>query len=349
MKAKNLIAPLISSAFLITVSAQELHVTGVFSPIKAGSIPKPQATSDDAKLEFKTDGRWTYKIRSDKKLLGSSLIGFEQTPNEYRSENLRLKLPAHLDKPLKVSLYAVQIQDSNSRVREIYATDIAGGEMRSDELFRIYQEAAYLSLRRLQDIKQQPRPFYVYDVQLFYKYLEVARELGRKEFLSPSEGVLEIRKYFREQLNQESGKNAIRKALGGESGLVKVRQITKEIDFIDADHLLIVWNSLVSTPPDFSEKSCKNYEAFVSTIDDYDKRLVDRWNNDVKYRLQPLGLEAVRNCFKNNLQSPDNPEELARSAKNIGKITQKIIARPSGNREVGNLARSIDKIIAPMK
>lgn len=315
----------VSLTLCFAVNGQELRVIGALAPTKIGvSLPKLQAHSDDAKLEAKGEGTWTYRLTTDK-LLGTTTVGFDSLPADYHTVSLSVRMPARREKSLKVSLYAVKVQDTVRRVAEIYGTDITNGQLRSDELFRLYQEAAYLSSRRLDTIRQEPRPFYAYDAKIFFKYLEIARELGRGGFIVMSESVQKVQGYLREQLGQDEGKSAITKGLG-RNGISSTQQIVDEIDLVDAEQLRQVWQSVASVPPKFTQDACDGYFAFLKTLDDFDDRLVAKWNKIPSYNMATLAVEAVSTCAtklaensrKDSVTTFARAEELENIAKLLG-------------------------------
>ncbi|UUZ77411.1 hypothetical protein LP414_09400 [Polaromonas sp. P1(28)-13] len=278
------------------VQAQEIRISGAFSPMRTdGKQPKIRVLSEDGNLRPNGQGSWVYEPKDATKLIGSSSVAFEQSPPEYMSEQLMIRLPSGRSQPLYVALYGVQIQDTNQRIREIFALNIKGKQMRTEDLFRLYQEAAFLSIRRLNAIQQEKRELYVYDVQIFFKYLEIARELGRSKFVAVSENVLRVATYLREQKEIEEGKSAIVKGFGIK-GPEMVDTLLTEIDFVDAEQLRLVWQSLTTTPPSFTQKSCEKYKAFAKTLEGYDDLLVKRWDDTKDFKMATLVAEALATC-----------------------------------------------------
>ncbi|CAM5783820.1 hypothetical protein [Rhizobacter fulvus] len=329
----------------LQVHAQELRVSATLVPSKEGvQVPKVQVASEDSKLEAKGASVWAYAPKTSGKLIGTSSVAFEQPPPDYSSERLRIRLPWGRTQPIQVALFGLQIQDTNQRVREIFGINVASDQMRSEELFRLYQETSVLSLRRLNTIRQEKRPLYVFDVQIFFKYLEIARELGRNKFLAVSDNVLQVQTYLREQIGIEAGRSAMVKALGPK-GPKMVETLLKEIDFVDAEQLRQIWQTLATAPPSFTLEACGRYREFVKTLEDFDELLVKRWNATDDYRMATLALEALHTCASRaEAAASADPKAAAAEVGEISKVANEVSIKAFSNVRIQSSTAGIDVV-----
>ncbi|HDS1705362.1 hypothetical protein [Pseudomonas putida] len=327
---------LLCTCTFVEVQAWELRLSSALLPKRSDTqMPKLQVVPVDIELEAKGDRVWGYTPKDSSNLLGTTSVAFESSPSGYHSEQLKVRLPLGRTRPLQIMLYGVQVQDSNQRVREIFATNVTTLELRTEDLFRLYQEAAFLSMRRLNDIQQGKRPLYVYDVQIFFKYLEIARELGRYNFIGISDGVVQVQSFLREQNNRDAGRTVITKALGP-SGPTTMGTLLDEIDFVDADQLSQVWDYLKSTPPSFTPQACAIYESFVKTFENYDERLVKQWNATKNYKTVTLAYEALATCAA-RLKST--------AVSNVGSVTDEAVRLQQLATDVSKKAYATDRIM----
>jgi len=280
----------------LDAQAWELRLNSALQPHSpAVQAPKIKIETEGAQLEPKGNSIWDYAPKELSSLLGTTIVSIDDSPADYKSKELKVRLPLGRSRPLQILLYGVRVQDSPKRVREIFATNVADPGFRSEDLFRLYQELTFLSIGRLEELQQSKRPFYVYDAQMFFKYLEVARELGRQKFIGVSDSVTQVQSYLREQNGHEDGRAVITKALGS-NGTETMSLLLREIDFVDADQLSQVWDYLKTTPPSFTAEACTIYGAFVKTFENYDEKLVDEWNSTKNYKTVTLAYEALSLC-----------------------------------------------------
>jgi hypothetical protein len=329
----------------VPLHGRELQVNVALVPEPDdGKVPKVQVLSDDSKLESKGANIWSYEPKNPNKLLGSSEIAFDLPSGKYRSENLKVRLPVERTRPLQIMLYGLEVEDTVQRVREIFGINVASQQMRSDELFRLYQEASFLAMRRLNEIHQSRRPVYVYDVQIFFKYLEIARELGRSKFIAISDNVLQVQSYLREQMGLPTGQQAIIKALG-DKGPKNVEILINDIDFVDAEQLRQVWKSLTTTPPSFTPEACVRYGAFASTLEDFDEALVKRWDSDPAYKLATLVYDALQTCASRaEASAAHDRKAAAEEVARYGELARGVAQKSFATHEIKQSANAINKI-----
>lgn len=329
--------------------AWELRVTAALLPSRTDvQLPKLQVQSDDGKLEPKGERIWAYEPKDSVKLLGTSLVAFENSPGDYHSQQLKVRMPLGRKRPLQIVLYGLQVQNTNQRVREIFAINVTAPQMRGEDLFRLYQEAAALSKRRLKSVMQGERPFYVYDAQIFFKYLEIARELGRKKFIAVSDDALQVQSYLRERNDQEEGRGAIIKALGPK-GPATMNTLLDEIDFADAEHLRQVWEYLKTEPPSFTTEACANYEAFVKTFEEYDEMLVNRWNTETNYNTVTLAYEALGTCATRvKANAAIDPEAVAEEAARLQHLASEVTKKAYASERIRKSALDIEAVTQPI-
>lgn len=286
---------------VMTAFGQELQATAQLHPTRATvKTPSIQATSDDAKLIPKPNNLWLVELTDQKKALSKASIAFAaQPPSEYKTQIVQVRVPYISEGPVKVVLFAVNVDDSTKRVREIFGTNIADTNLSTRELFRLYQEAAYISQRRLADIQDpgKDRAFNLFDAQIFFKYLEVARELGRRVNLVMSSEVQGVQTYLREQSGLEEGQKVLNKAVP--RGKEDVLALANDIDFVDAEHLRRLWQTLERQPEAYSGKACDGYRAFLTTVTyDFDDALVKRWSEHKDYTMVKLATDRFKVCVE---------------------------------------------------
>lgn len=299
--ARILVCVFLPVAVVLPAQAQELRVQPVLEPTQPGvALPAVIATSSDLALKPAGPGQWTYSVATSQRVLGTATMSLNATPAQYHSLPVVVRLPFASKEPSTVSLYGVVVNNTSKRVTELHGMAIggAGGEMRHKEYFRLHQEAALMSEQRLAELRTGTGKLGVFNAQLFYKYLELARQLGRDNNLVPSSGVLQVRAYMQTQLALPDGQVAVTAALGP-NGVQKFKAMLTDIDFVEAEHLRKVWAYIKENYAPFSREACDLYTAFVQTSvsPDFDQGLVSTWNLHKDYNVVSLATEAVRMCL----------------------------------------------------
>lgn len=274
---------------------RELQVHGALSPSKQASL-NLQASSADLTLTSVSQGRWSYTFVNPRRVVAVAVVGLDGAPSPYTADPLRIRLPYASDGPLVISVIGVDVKDTPERVRQIFATPVGGdAASRLQDMFGFYQETAALARNRLAEINAG-RPFYVYDAQVFFKYLEVARELGRQANVVLSDGVLDVKRYVRAQLEMSSGRAVIERAIPRGAGDVKTLLV--ELDFVDAEQMRKVWRWITTKTPAGSAERCFLYAAFLETIasEQFDQGLVSAWEANKGYGLVKLATDASNEC-----------------------------------------------------
>lgn len=331
----GLLALLISAPILF---AQELQATAQLYPAKEGvKTPSLQATSDDAKLIPKPNSLWVVELHDQKRALGIATITFNtQPPEEYKTQTIQVRIPYLSDGPVKVTLFAVDVDHSPKRVREIFGTNVSGSHISTSELYRLYQEAAYLSHYRLSEIEQKPRPFMIFDAQIFFKYLEIARELGRRVNLVMSTDVLSVQTYMRAQAGVDQGRGVLNAAIP--RGTQDVKNLIDDIDFVDAEHLRKLWHIMEKQPDAYSPKACDGYRAFLTTvIYDFDDTQVKRWGDHKVYKMVKLVTDRLQTCV-----SQESAPEMKATAEVVEAIQSKAFVKGEMEKSLNSVIQSLD-------
>lgn len=319
--------------------AQELQATAqLYPPLVGAKTPTVLASSDDATLVPRPNNLWDVERNDEKKALAKAAIAFDtQPPPEYKSQSVQVRIPYMSEGPIKVTLFAVNVDDSPRRVREIFGTTITAPSLSTRELYRLYQETAYISKRKLADIEQQPsRSFFWSDAQIFFKYLEIARELGRRVNLIMSAEVLAVQTYLRTQAGLQEGRNVLDTAIP--SGTQDVLRLIEEIDFVDAEQLRKLWHTMENQPDAYSEKACNGYRAFLTTVAyDFDDSQVKRWSEHKDYNMVKLVTDRLNFCIPR-----ESVDEVRASANVIQAIESKAFVSGEIERSVDSLRRAIE-------
>lgn len=329
------------------VAAQQLAVRASLDPERAGAqLPAVVPVSTDLKLHDAGNGHWSYEMNNPGRVLGVATLAMNNPPAPYQSLPLEIRMPFRSSEPAIVAVYGVVLRNTNARVREIFATPIGGpgGEQRHMEYFRLYQEAALMAEARLAPLRTGTGNMGVFNAQLFFKYLQLARQLGRVNNLVPSSGVAQVRTYMRTQLALPAGQKAIKAALG-ETGLATFATLLDEIDFIEAEQLRKVWAYITTAYAPHSPQACALYRAFVDTSvsREFDQGLVARWNLDENYNVVSLATEGVKVCVAKDATTPTVPASIAAIAA-AQEVLQKAIVHPVAQKP--DVARSIDGSLA---
>lgn len=325
-----------------TVSLAEVHELRALVTIHPArgeaTPPVARVKSSDLKLQEVDTGRWSYTLLNRQRVFGAAQLALDATPLMYHSEPVQVRVPYASTSPLRVTLHAVQVRDTNDRVREIYATKIGpGGEVRIQALFQLYQEAGFIAQRRLSAI-EGGRKFYVYDAQVMFKYLEIARELGRKANLVPSEGVLRVRDFLATQAELEEGKRVLTKL--NRRGVDDIRALINDIDFIEAEQLRQVWQGIAAVQPKYSGVACELYRAFLETVlEEYDSGLVERWNQHKDYRTVEYPTKALEGCVTNLATAPETEESRIKAEETA--VVLKAVSESSVVKQNTGLSNSI--------
>jgi len=319
----------------------ELRALVTVYPARGESTPPvARVKSLDLKLQEVDTGRWSYTLVNRQRVFGAAELALDTTPASYYCEPVRVRVPYASVSPVRVTLHAVQVRDTNDRVREIFATKIGpGGEVRIQALFQLYQEAGYIAKRRLAAI-EGGRKFYVYDAQVMFKYLEIARELGRKANLVPSDGVLRVRDFLRTQAELQEGASVLKKAIP--RGVADVTALVNDIDFVEAEQLRQVWQGIAAMQPKYSDVACERYRAFLETVlEEFDAGLVAQWNEHKDYKTVEFPTKALEGCVTNLATGPETEERRIKAEETAGVL--RAVSESSIVKEDSGLSNSIGR------
>ncbi len=307
--------------------------------------PVARVRSSDLKLEEVDAGRWSYTLVNHQRVFGAVQLALDTTPASYYCEPVQVRVPYASASPVRVTLHAVQVRDTVGRVREIFSMKIGkGGEVRVQALFQLYQEAGYIAKRRL-DAIEGGRKFFVYDAQVMFKYLEIARELGRKANLVPSDDVLRVRNFLRTQAGLKEGAGVLKKAIP--RGVADVTALVDDIDFVEAEQLRQVWHGIAAMQPKYSDAACERYRAFLATVlEEFDTGLVERWNDHKDYRTVEFPTKALEGCVTNLASGPETEDSritVNETAAVLKAVNESSIAR-QGSGLSNAISRSLRKL-----
>lgn len=289
-----------ASAFMPAVStfAGELLIGVSVAPTGVGVVaPQARISSQDVAIEKIASGHWRYSLLNSKRVYGTLSLDLEQPPQGYELKNLQIIVPFEVDEPISVNLVAVQMAPDRDDIREIadiHNTDVVRN-IDLPSLFQVYQRAALLSKRRVTAIETTGRPLYVKDVQLFFKLLESARQLGWEANLVPSDIVLQVKNFLRKRLTDARDREVIEKSI--QRGVDDVSLLLNQIESIQAEQLKKIWQQIQrkDTAERGSATACERYSAFRETLlRDTDKLLRESWEK--KYHFTKLVSEIVSLC-----------------------------------------------------
>lgn len=345
------VALIIGQLLFVDINAAEIKIESGLLP-EAATIPTPKVkvTSESFIFSPAIDGISPYTPKNEYDLMGEGKVEFETIPSGYVAEPISFRLPTQRKKQFSIALLGLKVNDSVKRIREIYATDITkSGGLSTEDLFQLYQESGNMSMVRLNCVKTPGcRELYNDDVRIFFKFLEITRELGRTNFVKVGNTARNVQIYLREQNGIQEGQEVIKKALGIR-GVENVKLLVKEIDFVDADQLSLVWDYLTSGSPTLNPKQCKFITSFVSSVDKFDERKVAMWGESQNYKFVTLGYKALQPCSEilrndavnNNSQS--STEELTK----INQMATDVINKLYASEKIKNSAESIKLIVKP--
>lgn len=317
-----------------SIDAAQLNVESVISPKSKLENPiKIKVSSDDVVFSEPSGNSRTYRSKDEDELFGDGTIEFDTSlPQGYiASDPILIRLPVQRPLPILVVLTGMKISDTNTRAREIYSINVGkGSNLSTEELFKLYQEAGYMSIRRLDDI-EAPRPpervLFNYDAQIFFKFLEISRELGRRNFMKISPSAERVKEYLSNQLHVEASQQTLKDGLRG--NYANIKTLIDEIDFVDADQLSQVWNYLLADAPSLSVRKCKLMRVFVTKVQSFDDRKVEQWGESDNYKFLNIAYDGLKGCpailrddiAKNGSKS--SVEELQKIEKIVNEIPEK--------------------------
>lgn len=334
-----------------SLMAAELKVDFELSPESASKqSTKVNVSSIDVNFEDPSGDVRVYKPKSETELLADGEISLENLPAGYLSNPIKIRLPTQRKKSLSIVMVGLKVNDTPRRITEIYGTNINKPGLSTDDLFKLYQETRYLSIRRLDDIKGPPgRGMYNKDVQIFFKFLEVAREIGRMNFVRVDASADRVKEYLREQNGIPEGQEIIVKALG-QNGVKNVDLLLEEIDFVDADQLNSVWEYLKDAEPILNPRKCQLIRSFVSKVESFDERMVNMWSNKENYKFLSLGYTAFEPCSKilGADVAKSNSETSIKELKLIDDMVSKVVEKSYASESIKSSAFEVKQVIAPM-
>lgn len=299
MLARRAFPAAILGAVAVACAASEIQAIVVVQPEKPGTpIPAVRVGSSELKLERVTDGRWTYSLTERKRVLGLAQFDIERLPDSYASVPIQVRVPYDAEAPIKITVFVVQVDESSQAVRALFGTSVVD-KVDTADLFELYQRSALMASKRLAALTQ-PNPnrkLGVFDVQVFFKFLEVARELGWKANLAPGDEVRAVKSYLRGRMTTDRDLDVMARAIT--RGADDIDALLKQIDTIEAEQLKKVWGRIRAGEgtPGGSREACERYGAFRETLVHADPILLARWDSDVNYGFTALVNNVLALCL----------------------------------------------------
>lgn len=296
MSQKPLLAALVTAVITLcshTAQSNEVFQLKAFvgvEPEKVGlTVPEIAVKSQQIKLELLEKGSWRYTLDGDSPVIGSMLFKLETTPQEYSYIPVEVRAFYAEDAPKTVYLYAVQVDEGRNSASDLFAFNVKQAASLG-ELFRFYQRAAILSKGRMQAI-EEGRALYVFDVQVFFKFLEIARELGLKANLAPRDDVRRVRTFLQTRLGISRDARVVARAIP--SGISDVELLIRQIDFMEIEQLERLWEIIKKEDlPGAGTSVCLRYRELFSVISGMDPVLKERLD-----QLRKRVIDAQTRCI----------------------------------------------------
>ncbi len=338
----RLTATLTVVAFTCLGSAA-VHGSGTFDlrafagvePQRVGlSTPEITLKPRQIKLEPIEKDSWRYTLDGESLVIGSITFRLEGTPQQYSYIPIEVRAFYTENPPRTVHIYAVHVDDGRNSASDLFAFQVKGASG-IDELFRYYQRAAVMSKKRLQAI-EAGRPLYAYDVQVFFKFLEIARELGTIVNLAPGEDVRRVRGFLQTRLEVPRDRRVVANAIP--RGINDVQLLINQIDFMEIEQLERLWELIKKEDvPGATTSVCPRYHELSRVINSVDPILKRRLEDFAKRVVDAVNRCMTRTAEAAILSGVGISEEVREQL--TGWITP--IPAPQDARSSGRLAQAL--------
>lgn len=269
----------------------DLRAVAGVEPERVGLVvPEVTLKPQQIKLEPLEKGSWRYTLDGESPVIGSITFKLEGTPQQYSYVPVEVRAFYADNPPRTVHIYAVQVEDGRNAATDLFAFSVKGASS-LDELFRYYQRAAVMSKRRLEAI-EGGRELYFYDVQVFFKFLEIARELGSIANLAPGDDVRRVRTFLQTRLEMPRERRVVARAIP--RGIDDVQLLINQIDFMEIEQLERLWELIKKedVPSANTTSVCPRYHELF--------RVINRVDPILRRRLDDLAkrvVEAINRCM----------------------------------------------------
>lgn len=303
-RARILISAQFIALSLSNGFAAEIRIGVAIEPVNEKiQLPLAVLQSQDLKIEKISEGRWSYVLANEDKLIGSLSASISAVPDSYSFLPVDISLPYEY-KVLPIELFAVNVVETGSTIGDLYGTRVTSG-MNTVSLFEFYQRAAFLAKPRLNSIKTTGRPIFGHDAQVFFKFLEASRELGWKLNVKPSKLALDVTSLLEARMSEKQGRDrkVIVRATGGKSDM---EQLLTQIGYIQAEHYRKIWLGILAKKREKIEIAdlCKLYRAFRDTLlAEVDPITRGRWDVSKDYQMLALVTNAMTECITRSAEA----------------------------------------------
>ena len=325
---------LIAGALTVTAGAGELHVEVRRFPAAPGkAVPAPQVVGEAATVAQVGPGRWKYSV--EKQVFGTlTVLPGKDDLASYDAKPLLMKLPFNVTRPIGVQLVSTKKEPVSANVAlNLYGTAV---QKQSEEfLWQFYQRAQLQAVARLAEI-EAGRPVNHSDIRVFFKALEVVRELGRQRYLGISSDIKGVKEYLVGIVSEPSMTDLIKNALGPNAKHLPV--LIEEISDLEADQFIAVWRQIRAhavKSPSAQGEACNWYRLLDATLNEMDDGRARRIL--AKDNLGALLSGALNDCAAksaivelrtNGTVSVDTKEEVQRRLAEITRAAATVKAAP---------------------
>ena len=201
--------------------------------VQGKPLPAVQVVGNSIQVSPLDAGRWQYEL--DQQVVGNLKVvpGKDDVP-EYEVIPITMKLPFTVRRPVGVLLYSTKREPVTAKAASaIYRTDLNGKS--PPFLWQFYHRTQLQARERFKAVAPGAgtRELNSSDVRVFFKALEVARELGRRNYLAISPDVQNIKEHLEGLVDQPAPKLMMQKALGA-GNLNGLTTVMQEIEALDA-------------------------------------------------------------------------------------------------------------------
>jgi len=295
MRKHILGATAILAAFLAPSPALGAEITvsvGLHPSVPGAPPPVVRAAPQLPALIQKSPSVWELKLDGTKDIIAEVTLALENDPDGYAALPVTLRVPFHRSNRIDVSLYSVKEDDSTAAARELYATPIRNVD--PVELFPLYQRAYAQATKRLNSL-ESGRRFYAFDAQVFFKLLEIVKELGLHSYLVVNPEISNAKAYLQRRIADPTTSAVVANNIQG--GTEVVVALIKQVESIETEQLKAIWNYIKNQEqlgPSQRELACKWYQSFERLLSTMPIGRLDRLERDSQ--LATLNTNAVTQC-----------------------------------------------------
>ena len=251
--------------------AFELKIETVGEGFKGMPQPKINRQQGDGKVTSRNDGKngvWVYDIEFGDSIMTRLNVRVDEEDFDDNYELFDINFDAmsyEKEKSFVIKLISVKPDWSAKIVRRLYATRVT--DLDREDLLKFAQESKSAAFHRIEHRKEEDgSQFHDYDVQAVFKFLEVARELKKKTYLSvPRDYTKKARSWLSKAITVS--KTRVGHALAGDNiqrGIKNAQQMVKDIKTLEGWRYKQMWDYVIQ------EKECdRQYPLMVQFKREY--------------------------------------------------------------------------------